>query len=773
MTTMTDLPTARTRPASNWSAIWVLPLIALLIGGWLAWRAYSQAGIEIQVLFDSGEGIQVNKTEVIYKGMPIGKVVALALDEQGDNRGVVATLEMNKEVEPYLRNDTRFWLVKPSVTLAGITGLETLVSGNYIAASPGGGEPARKFKALSEAPPLSDQIPGLHLTLKAERLGSLNRDSPVFYKQIQVGKVKNYVLADDQRTVEIKVYIEPTYANLVRKHTRFWNASGITVDAGLSGVKFRSESLASIVAGGIAFATPENRSDSPPTDPSIPFRLYEDFDAAQAGIRVRLKLTDFEGLEAGRTPVMYKGLQAGTLKTLKVDPELNSATAELTMDPLAEDYLVDGTEFWVVKPSISLAGITGLEALVKGNYIAVRPGEKGGLPKRDFVARAKAPPLDLGAPGLHLVLFSDNLGSLDIGSPILYKQVKVGSVQSFQFSRDQKQVVLGVHIEPEYSSLVNSSTRFWNASGIRLSGGLSGIEVKSESLQSLLAGGVAFETPDPQAPPGKRIQRFKLYDDRDSALQQGVEIEIRAESGDGLRPGTPIRYKGLDVGRIDSVELTEDMQAVVLRARITEASERIARDGTQFWVVKPELGLVRTANLETLVSGQYLEVMPAARGAARQTRFTALPQAPTLSARESGLELVLSAPRRGSIKPGVPVTYREVTVGRVTGYELGPNADRVLIRILIEPRYTPLVRSGSRFWNASGFGFDFGLFKGASVRTESVEALLEGGIAFATPEGEQMGLPAKPGQTFALFSEAKEEWLLWAPKIALGESSGQ
>lgn len=511
---MSDLPTAKTRPASNWSAIWILPLIALVIGGWLGWQAYRESGVNIQVRFESGEGIVANKTEVVFKGMSVGKVKELVLDAKGNNTGVIATIEMNKEAEPHLNTGTRFWLVKPSVSLAGITGLETLVSGNYIAVSPGQGEPTKRFKALDEAPPLSDSEPGLHLTLKADRLGSLNRDSPVFYKQIQVGRVKSYRLAEDQGTVEVKVYIEPAYAALVRKHTRFWNASGISIDADLSGVKVRSESLASIVAGGIAFATPEHRKDSPPTDPSLPFRLYEDFDAAQAGIRVKVKLSDFEGLQAGRTPVMYKGIQVGSLKTLKVDADLASAMADLTLDPLAEDYLVDGTQFWVVKPSISLAGITGLEALVKGNYIAIRPGDKGASPQREFEARAKAPPLDLKAPGLHLVLYSDNLGSLEVGSPILYRQVKVGTVQSYQFSKKSKRLLIGVHIEKEYAGLVNGSTRFWNASGITLSGGLSGIQIKSESLQSLMAGGIAFDTPIPNVALKRRIPFFLLHETR-------------------------------------------------------------------------------------------------------------------------------------------------------------------------------------------------------------------------------------------------------------------
>lgn len=765
---MTDLPMAKTRPASNWSAIWVLPLIALLIGGWLAWRAYSEAGIEIQVMFESGDGIQAGKTEVIYKGMPVGKVIALTLDRSEARRGVIATLEMNKEVEARLVTGTRFWLVKPSVTLAGVTGLETLVSGNYIAVSPGEGEPSREFTALPEAPPLADDVPGLHLTLKAERLGSLNKDSPVFYKQIQVGRVKSFALAENQSTVEVKVFIQPEYASLVRKHTRFWNASGISVDAGLSGVKVRTESLASIVAGGIAFATPEHRTDSPATDPSIPFRLYEDYEAAQAGIRISLKLHDFEGLEPGRTPVMYKGIQVGHMKTFKVDKDLSGAQVELMLDPRTEDYLVEGTDFWVVRPSISLAGITGLEALVKGNYIAIRPGESGSPPRREFEARAKAPPLDLGAPGLHLVLFSDSLGSMEVGSPILFRQIRVGSVQSFQLSRDDSQVLLGVHIEPEYSHLVNSSTRFWNASGITLKGGLSGVELKSESLQTLLAGGIAFETPDPKAARGEgRVLRFALHADRDDALQPGLQIGIRVADGDGLQPGTLVRYKGLEVGKVENLSLTDDLQAVMLNVRITQAAEQIAREGTRFWVVKPELSLTRAANLGTLVSGQYLEVQPAGQKGARRTEFVALASAPNQAVREEGLRLVLSAPRRGSIKPGVIVSYREVPVGKVVDFELGPTSDRVLIHVLIEPRYAPLVRSGSRFWNASGIGVDAGLFKGVKVRTESLEALLEGGIAFATPNNPEMGGPAQPGQTFALFDEPQEGWMQWAPKIAL------
>jgi paraquat-inducible protein B len=767
---MIDLPMAKIRPASNWSAIWVLPLLALVIGAWLGWQAYEKAGIEIRLTFATGDGIQVGKTEFLYKGMVIGKVKSMDFLMDGKDRGVIATLEVDKRVEPYLLSSTRFWLVKPSVTLAGITGLDTLVSGNYITASPGlDGEPTRDFIALEDVPPMAESTPGLHITLKAERLGSLNRDSPVFYKQIQVGRVRSYALAEDNTTVNVKIFIEPEYASLVRKHTRFWNASGITIDAGLGGIKVKTESIASIIAGGISFATPENRADSPPTDPSLPFRLYTNFDEAQSGFKIVVKFPSMDGLTTN-TAVMFNGVQIGSVKKLKINDDLFGVTAELLMDPRAEDFMTEGADFWIIRPSISLAGITGIDALVKGNYIGIQPGAKGARGKRDFLALLKPPAMELSTPGLHLILLSNKLASLSVGSPVLFRQIKVGTIQSYKLSADAKQVLLSVHIEPEFASLVNSSTRFWNASGVTLTGGLSGVKVQAESLQSLLAGGITFETPDVKASPLKgKLAKFTLFDDRELALQQGVDVSITVASGEGLDVGTSIRYKGIVVGKVHDVELTNDLKSVILHVRIIKAGDRVARKGSQFWVVKPEVSLTRLANLDTLVTGQYLDVQPAPIGRAVQTDFVAQPLPPTNTPSQQGLRLVLSAPVRGSIKPGVMISYRDIPVGKVLDFELGPTSNLVLLHVLIEPRYATLIHTGTRFWNSSGVSVDAGLLKGVKLRTDSLESMLAGGISFATPELPLMGNPARPGQTFMLNAEAKEEWLQWSPKIVLGK----
>lgn len=767
---MSDLPAPKKHQTSNWSAIWILPLLALVIGAWLAWRAYDEAGPVIQVRFESGDGIQAKKTEVLYKGISVGKVVDLSVSE--DIKGVVASIELSKDTQKYLNEDTHFWLVKPRVSLAGVTGLETLVSGVYIAVDPAKGDKGdqgvRAYTALKEPPSMSEKVPGLHITLKADRLGSLEQGSPVFYKQILVGQVKSFQLGEDQRTIEIKVHIEPAYADLVRKKTRFWNASGISISGGLSGFKVRSESLLTLAAGGIAFATPDNYRDSPPTDPTKPFRLYEDYDAAQVGLRVKLKMKDLSDIQPGQTPVMYNGVQVGLVKTVDMNQDFSGATAELAMDPRVEALLLEGTEFWTVKPNISLAGITGLDALVKGNYIAVRFA-KSGAPRREFSARPKAPPMDTNVPGLHLVLTSDRRGSLEVGAPMLYRQIRVGSVQSYQLSADNQQVMIGVHIEPEHARLVNSSTRFWNASGVTLSGDFTGVKVKSESLQTLINGGISFDTLDPKAPSSGKDRRFALYDSEEAAMARGVEIQLSVEDAEGLREGTPIRFKGLVIGKVEGIDLKSDLSGVLLKARLGANGEQFARSGTRFWVVRPALGLLRTENLGTLVSGPYIEALASNRPGERQTRFQTLVEAPNLLGSSNGLRLTLSAPDKGSIKLGSPVTYRKIPVGKVIDLNLGQQADRVLISILIEPRYMPLVRTGSRFWNASGVGIEAGLFKGVSVRTESLEAMVAGGIAFATPDNGQMGEAARPGQTFALFDAVDEQWLQWAPKIPLKE----
>ena len=245
--------------------------------------------------------------------------------------------------------------------------------------------------------------------------------------------------------------------------------------------------------------------------------------------------------------------------------------------------------------------------------------------------------------------------------------------------------------------------------------------------------------------------RFTLYDQESDTRKFNVAVNIRFESALGLKAGTRIRYLGMDVGHIEKLEL--DHNSVIARSVLDEDKAWLAREGSEFWLVKPQLGLANVAHLETLLTGQYINIQISDSPGKAQYDFIGLIKAPDNQPGLSGLNLELTSHRLGSIRRGNPVYYRDIPVGQVTGYRLDNPASQVVIYINIEDRYQSLVSDQSRFWNASGIDMDVSLLKGAKIRMDSLEALLAGGISFATPNIPDM--PLSHGQRFTLYSEAK------------------
>ena len=202
-------------------------------------------------------------------------------------------------------------------------------------------------------------------------------------------------------------------------------------------------------------------------------------------------------------------------------------------------------------------------------------------------------------------------------------------------------------------------------------------------------------------------------------------------------------------------------------AVLEPGAEYLAKEGSLFWVVKPELGLASTKNIETLVTGQYIAVRPG--GGSKQNSFVGLDQPPLYDRSKPGRNLILTSKSLGSIKKGVKVLYRQIPVGEVTGYELANTADHVRIYINVLPYYVPLLRESTKFWNASGVAVNISPFSGASIRTNSFESLIEGGIAFATPNNPDMGAHASEDGIYQLHDKAEPAWLIWSPNIQLGK----
>ncbi|MGD9103779.1 MAG: MlaD family protein, partial [Desulfobacterales bacterium] len=212
---MTDLPQAEIQSKKQISIVWLVPIVAILIGGWLAYKGLSERGPVVTITFESAEGLEAGKTLVKYKDVKIGEVESIRFN--ADLSRVIVRAELFKEAEPFLTENTRFWVVRPRITASGVSGLGTLFSGAYIEMDPGmEGEPARRFKGLEIPPIVTTGVPGQEFLLRANSLGSLDSGAPVYYRQIKVGQVIGYELDQDARSLIIKIFVHAPHDKLVR-----------------------------------------------------------------------------------------------------------------------------------------------------------------------------------------------------------------------------------------------------------------------------------------------------------------------------------------------------------------------------------------------------------------------------------------------------------------------------------------------------------------------------------------------------------------------------
>jgi len=251
--------------------------------------------------------------------------------------------------------------------------------------------------------------------------------------------------------------------------------------------------------------------------------------------------------------------------------------------------------------------------------------------------------------------------------------------------------------------------------------------------------------------------------------QKGQIVLIRFNTAGGLRAGDPVAYRGIPIGEVDEVRLGTDLESIIVQATIRPDATGLIVEGSKWWIVRPEIGFRRISGLETLLGPRYVEVEPGPPGGSRTRRFEGLERSPEATPTQpDALSIVLLAPRRGSLAIGSPVHFRDIRVGAVRSFEFADDATNVRVGVDIDPEYAHLVRSRSRFWNASGIGVDWGIFGGLSVRTESLETVLGGGIGFATPN--RPGDPVEQGHVFDLAADVDPDWLNWDPVLTSGEA---
>ena len=309
---------------SKWkpSLIWLIPMIALLIALSLALKAYLNTGPMIDVSFRTAEGLEAGKTTVRYKNVNIGLVQQIDLAE--DRSHVIAKVELRKSASNFAAKDTRFWVVRPRIGTGGISGIDTLLSGAYIDVDGGKSqEKERVFKGLETPPVISSDVPGKIFFLNAKDLGSLDFGSPIYYRRMNVGQVTAYKIAPDGQSIELQTFIRAPFDKFVTKDARFWQASGLDVSLNASGFSLNTQSLASIVAGGIAFGYPEDSKASSAEDHSR-FKLWDNRTEALKAPdvnprRIVMYFSDsLRGLSVN-APIDFMGVEIGNVQAINTE----------------------------------------------------------------------------------------------------------------------------------------------------------------------------------------------------------------------------------------------------------------------------------------------------------------------------------------------------------------------------------------------------------------------------------------------------------------------
>lgn len=474
--------TASVKPRRKVPVIWLVPIVAALLGIWLVVYNYMTQGPEITIEFPTAEGIQPGKTKIKSLSVELGVVNSVELTK--DLSRVVVKAQLERFAKPLLREDTQFWVVRPRIGPGGISGLGTLLSGGYLRLEAGTGKAGkRKFAGLDSPPVTAAGTPGLKVVLESARAGSVTAGDPVLYRGYRVGAVETADFDPNSQRVTYDLFINEPYDALVSQNTRFWNASGITLKAGAEGLEVQLGSLQSLLVGGVAFDLPDGVIAGAPAQDGDSFRLFANLDAVNRKsydnyVDYVVAFTQsIRGVRPG-APVEYRGVRLGSVQRLMIS-ELATTETPGEGDPIPVLIRIEPARLGLPDTADSVAKIKemvklgipgGLRASIQSGNLLTGSSvigfdyfpDQGAAELGEFAGYVQIPTISGGIAGLEQKLnqLLTKLNDLPLGSAV--NQLNA-TLESLQATVDEVRGALTSEEAQEITASINSALRELNA----------------------------------------------------------------------------------------------------------------------------------------------------------------------------------------------------------------------------------------------------------------------------------------------------------------------
>lgn len=672
------------------SPFWLLPFIALCIGAILFFQIVKEQGKSIKITFSNGSGLVADKTPIRYQGLQIGVVKKVNFTDNMQKVEVVANIY--PEATGVLRQNTRFWVVEPSVSLAGISGLDSLVSGNYITLQPGDGNSADEFIA-QEKGPITQVSPGdllIHLT--SDDLGSISLGASVYFKKLPVGKIYDYRFNENNK-VEIDVVIDKEYARFVKKDSRFWNISGVNASITQAGLNFNMESVNAIVQGAVSFDSP---TDSPNAVENDYYTLYANLQAAKRGIEVDVNIPTVAGLEAGRSDVYYQEHKIGVLSALStVENNEKILKGRLLIDPNQASLLKTGSHIVLRNKKPNLADLTEPQRFFRGDYFEIIPGD--GEEKLQFDV-IKENELLLKAPNtLVIKLTAPESYGIAEGQNVYYNNIPIGEIVKQNI--DVNGVEYEIAIAAAYRNLINPNTLFVAASNFDVNFGIDGIRFNAANPEKWLQGGIRIIA---KKGLGDALKTYPLYKDAQNA-ESGItgnlvepSITLKTSNLPSISKDSLVLYRQYEVGKI--INITPQADHFDVDVYIYPRYKHLLTDKSLFWVES-------AAQIDITPKGISIQSTPIARSLKGAISFdnsgssqnkTLYPN--ELRAKSAGQIITLFADDATNLTKGMSLRYLGLSVGEIESVTLDAKSKKIIAKALVNPNYMSMIaKEGSLF----------------------------------------------------------------------------